>query len=616
VSTPEVAVQCVAPALHWGDIGESEHFVQFYQDEAFLLQSLSGFIGRGIRSGSAAIVIAMTPHLEELERHWQKMGVGLESARACGQYIAHGAEETLSQLLLGEWPQALRFRDVIEPIVAAAAARFPRVVAFGEMGSLLWSSGRHDAALHLEELWNDLAKRYSFTLYCAYPIRTDALVPIERLRGVCTAHSRAIPAERYAALENPEARVAEICALQHKAAMLERQTRERERLEKELQLQLEKLTDAERHRDEFLAILAHELRNPLAPIRSAAELMHLERTDHAALSTARVLIERQVQQLAHLIDDLMDVSRVTHGTIELRKAYVDLRQIVRVAIEVTRPAVAGKEHHLEVCLPQQQVPVIGDAGRLAQVVANLLNNSAKYSKPNGCIQVSVAQEGSEATIRVSDTGIGMTTEIVPRIFDMFTQGHGSASSVRDGLGVGLTLAKHLVELHGGKVEAYSEGLNKGSTFTVRLPVIEADIDALSSCMGTTREMGAPCRAGCRVLIADDNRDGATSLALLLAFEDCEVRTANDGIEALQIAEEFRPEVVLLDIGMPGLDGYETARRLRERPWARHIALYAITGWGEAKDKRRAQLAGFDRHLTKPVELETLRLLITTADRTA
>jgi signal transduction histidine kinase/ActR/RegA family two-component response regulator len=616
VSAPEVAVQCVAPTLHWGDVGESEHFVQFYQDEAFLLQSVSGFIGRGIRSGSAAIVFATTPHLDQLERHWQKMGVGLESARACGQYIAHGAEETLSQLLLGEWPQARRFRDVIEPIVAAAAARFPRMVAFGEMVSLLWDKGRHDAALHLEELWNDLAKRYSFSLYCAYPIRADAPVPIERLRGVCAAHSRAIPAERYAALENPEERLAEICALQHKAAMLERQTRERERLEQELQQQLEKHADAERLRDEFLAILAHELRNPLAPIRSAAELMHLEQTDHAALSTARVLIERQVEQLAHLIDDLMDVSRVTQGTIELRKAYVDVQQIVRAAIEVTRPAVAGKEHHLEVCLPQQQVFVNGDAGRLAQVVANLLNNSAKYAKPNGCIRVSVAREGSEATIRVSDTGIGMTTEIVPRIFDMFTQGHGSASSVRDGLGAGLTLAKHLVELHGGNVEAYSEGLNKGSTFTVRLPLVEADIDALSSCTGTTREMAAPRRVGYRVLIADDNRDGATSLALLLAFEDCEVRTAHDGIEALQIAEEFRPEVVLLDIGMPGLDGYETARRLRERPWARHIALYAVTGWGEAKDKRLAQQAGFDRHLTKPVELETLRLLITTADRTA
>jgi signal transduction histidine kinase len=605
----------VAPIPHRNDVDESEHFVQFYQDEAFLLQSVSDFVGSGIRSGAAAIVIATIPHLDELQRRWQEMGVGLDSARACGQYVANDAEETLSKLLLGEWPQARRFRDLIEPIVAEATARFPRVVAFGEMVSLLWSKGRHDAALHLEELWNDLAKRYSFTLYCAYPIRADAPAPIERLRGVCAVHSRAIPAEHYAALESPEERVAEICALQHRAAMLERQTRERERLEQALQQQVEKLADAERRRDEFLAILAHELRNPLAPISSAAELMRLEQTDHAALSTARVLIERQVGQLAHLIDDLMEVSRVAQGTIELRKAYVGLQQVERAAIEVTRPEIAGKEHHLEVCLPEQQVIVDGDAGRLAQVVANLLRNSAKYSKPNGCIRVSVAREGSEATIRVSDTGIGMTSETVPRVFDMFTQGHGSAGSVRDGLGIGLTLVKHLVELHRGNVEARSEGLNKGSTFTVRLPLIQADIDAPSSCMRTPLEMRAPRCGGCRVLIADDNRDGATSFALLLEFEDCEVRTASDGIEALQIAEEFRPEVVLLDIGMPGLDGYETARRLRERPWGRHISLYAVTGWGAAEDKRRAQEAGFDRHLTKPVELETLILLITAADRT-
>jgi CheY-like chemotaxis protein/two-component sensor histidine kinase len=337
--------------------------------------------------------------------------------------------------------------------------------------------------------------------------------------------------------------------------------------------------------------------------------MHLDQMNHAAVSTARVLIERQVEELARLIDDLMDVSRLTHGTIELRKAQVDLRQIVHAAIEVTRSCLAGREHHLEVCLPQQRVLVQGDAARLAQVVASLIRNGAKYSKKNGCIRVFVARDCDQATIRVSDTGIGMTREMLPCIFDMFTQGHGSLGSVRDGLGIGLTLVRHLVQLHGGSVQGHSEGLNKGSTFTVRLPLVEAGSDA-PSCNGPAREMEAPPSAGCRVLIADDNRDGATSLALLLGFADCEVRTANDGGEALRIAEEFRPEVVFLDIGMPGQDGYETARRLRERPWARHIGLYAISGWGEAEDKRRAQQAGFDRHFTKPVEFETLKALVT------
>jgi CheY-like chemotaxis protein/two-component sensor histidine kinase len=367
------------------------------------------------------------------------------------------------------------------------------------------------------------------------------------------------------------------------------------------------LRDAERRKEEFLATLAHELRNPLAPIRSAVQIMRMAEGDQATTSAARAIIERQLRHLVRLIDDLMDVSRITRGKLELRKEPVDLATVLQIAIEINRPLLESKQQHVTVELPSEPLLVEADTTRLAQVFANLLNNGAKYSDAWADIRIRAAPEGNHAVVCVCDQGVGIQADMLERIFDMFTQVERPQPSPHDGLGVGLTLVKRLVELHGGTVSAESGGPGTGSCFTVRLnlvPALEGDVRPAPSVSGT---QAGPPRA--RILVADDNYDAAQSLALMLGMDGHEVRTASDGLEALRVADEFRPQLVLLDIGMPKLDGYETARKLRERPWSKSTLLFALTGWGQEEDRERARQAGFDRHLVKPVDPDTLSELL-------
>ncbi len=367
------------------------------------------------------------------------------------------------------------------------------------------------------------------------------------------------------------------------------------------------LTDAERRKDEFLATLAHELRNPLAPIRSAVQIMRMAEGDEATTSAARAIIERQLKHLVRLIDDLMDVSRLTRGKLELRKERVDLATVLQIAVEINRPLLESKQQHVTLELPAEPLLVEADTTRLAQVFANLLNNGAKYSDAWADIAIQAAREANEAVVRVCDQGIGIQADMLERIFDMFTQVERPQPSPRDGLGVGLTLVKRLVELHGGTVGAHSAGPGTGSCFTVRLNLLPALDEQARPLAATGEAPQGPRRA--RILVADDNYDAAQSLALMLGMDGHEVRIASDGLEALRVAEEFRPQLVLLDIGMPKLDGYETARRLRERPWFQGTRLFALTGWGQEEDREHARLAGFDRHLVKPVDPDELSELL-------
>jgi signal transduction histidine kinase/ActR/RegA family two-component response regulator len=372
----------------------------------------------------------------------------------------------------------------------------------------------------------------------------------------------------------------------------------------------EALREADRRKDEFLATLAHELRNPLAPIRNAVEIMRLAQADPIATANARRLVERQLKHLVRLIDDLLDVSRITQGRLELRREKADVAIALRMALETSRPLIEAKSHSLHVDLPPQPLFVDIDVTRMAQVFANLLNNSAKYSAPGSAIAVRLFAAGDEAVTTFSDTGIGIPPGMLDRVFEMFARVTRAGESTPDGLGIGLTLARRLVELHGGQVTAHSEGLNRGSTFTVRLPAWQPATSATSVTAHTRAETAVAAEsARRRILIADDNRDAAMSLALLLEMEGHDVRRAHDGVEALEIAEAFRPDVVVLDIGMPRLDGYGAARELRARPWAQKVLLLALTGWGQQEDKRLAREAGFDHHLVKPVDPDALRELL-------
>ena len=363
---------------------------------------------------------------------------------------------------------------------------------------------------------------------------------------------------------------------------------------------------ADRRKDEFLAMLAHELRNPLAPIRNAAELLKLlEMTDPRGRN-ARDIIERQVRHMVHLVDDLMDVSRITLGRITLRNDEVSLRSVLTDAIETGGPTIEALRHTLHVQMPPETMTLRGDATRLSQIFQNLLNNAAKYTPPGGHIYVHAERRGGEVRVGVRDTGIGIPAESHERIFELFTRLHTEEFTNSRGLGIGLALAKQLVELHGGRMEVVSEGAGKGSEFSVFLPLEQRPqgYAAAPADDGVTKIVEER-----KVLVVDDNQDAAESLTLLLQSMGCVANTALSGREALTLAPRFKPDVVLLDIGMPDLNGYEVARQLREIPELRQVMLVALTGWGQPEDKRRAAEAGFDQHLTKPVDPAVLSMLI-------
>jgi signal transduction histidine kinase/ActR/RegA family two-component response regulator len=366
---------------------------------------------------------------------------------------------------------------------------------------------------------------------------------------------------------------------------------------------IHQLRDIDKRKDEFLATLAHELRNPLAPIHNALEILRLRGDGGPAVEQVRSMMERQLHQMVRLIDDLLDVSRITRGKLELRKERVNLAAVIESAVDTARPLIDASGHELVLTLPQQPVYLDADPMRLAQVFANLLNNAAKYMERGGQIWLSASHDDGGVVVRVRDTGIGIAPEMLPFVFDMFTQLDSSLEKSQGGLGIGLTLVKRLLEMHGGSVEVLSDGVNAGSEFVVRMPVA---LQVVSTPLPAERSAGS---IACRILVADDNRDSAESMGEMLRLLGNEVRTVSDGMQAVEEAAIFRPDVVLLDIGMPRLNGYDTARIIREKRWGKHMRLIALTGWGQEEDKRKAIEAGFDRHFTKPVKLDDLERLV-------
>ncbi len=374
----------------------------------------------------------------------------------------------------------------------------------------------------------------------------------------------------------------------------------------ELKQLQEALRQADRRKDEFLAMLAHELRNPLAPILNALHIMRLGRSNPNAVDESRTIIERQVRHMARLIDDLLDLSRITRGRIQLRLQPVELAQVIQSAVESSRPAIDAAGHQLAVELPREPVVFEADPTRLAQVLLNLLNNAAKYTEPGGRIWVSARRDGEDLTIAVRDTGVGIPREMLPNIFEMFAQADCSLERAQGGLGIGLSLVRGLVRLHGGTVTARSEGPGRGSEFTVRLPLRRVAPGPAAPLEAPPPRPRPPSR---RVLVIEDNVDGARSLEKLLKMLGHEVAVAHDGYAGLEHARAFRPDIVILDIGLPGMNGYEVARNLRRLPGLRDVLLVAMTGWGKDEDRRKSMEAGFNAHLVKPVELNDLEALL-------
>jgi PAS domain S-box-containing protein len=373
----------------------------------------------------------------------------------------------------------------------------------------------------------------------------------------------------------------------------------------------EALKDADRRKDEFLATLAHELRNPLAPLLNSLNILQMTRGDGPSAERVHEMMERQLNHMVRLVDDLMEVSRISRGKIELRTEPVELAAVIRSAVETSRPLIESARHQLAIALPPEPLTLEADPVRLAQVFANLLNNAAKYTEEGGQIWLAarVAGDGrgspAEVVVTVRDTGVGIAAEMLPRVFEMFTQVDRSLGRAQGGLGIGLALVRSLVQLHGGSVEVKSDGPARGSEFTVRLPLLSRPRSP-SSGRGVRPPAALPSQ---RILVVDDNRDAADTLGMLLKFLGADVRAVNDGPAALDALRAFRPAVVLMDLGMPGMDGYEVARQVRREAEFRDVTLIALTGWGQEEDRRRTLEAGFDHHLVKPVDLDALRGLL-------
>ena len=367
----------------------------------------------------------------------------------------------------------------------------------------------------------------------------------------------------------------------------------------------DELAQANRNKDEFLATLAHELRNPLSPIRNAVHYLGMAGIEHADVKPISDLIARQVDVMVRLIDDLLDIARISRNKLDIRRERISLASVLLSAIETSRPLIEQSGHELTVSLPPETLKLDADPVRLAQVFLNLLNNAAKYTDRGGQISLTAQQEEGEAVVTIRDNGIGIPGDMLEHVFDMFAQVDRSLERSEGGLGIGLTLVRRLIAMHGGTIAVHSGGLGEGSEFVVRLPCVESPEDS-SPAAASIRPAGLTAR---RILVVDDNRDSAHMLAMLLRLKGNTLRTAHDGLEALDTAETFLPDLVLLDIGLPELNGYEVARRIRQRPWGKDMILVAVTGWGQEEDKRRSREAGFNFHVVKPLDIAGLEKLL-------
>ncbi|HYU82292.1 MAG TPA: ATP-binding protein [Candidatus Polarisedimenticolia bacterium] len=581
------------------------HLVQYYEKEGFLFDRVTDFMSDGLRGNDAAILIATRAHRDGVESRLRRKGVDLNELKSGGRYHPLDAQQTLSLFMVDGTPDPQRFVSTIGPVIQTARGGDRRVLAFGEMVALLWAEGNRDAAVRLEELWNDLAQHETFALLCAYPIShfNDAGYA-KQFADINAAHTWITPAESYSIVDGDE-RNRVISALQQKAAALEAESKQRAVLESALRSKIDELAEIDRRKDEFLAMLGHELRNPLAPVTTALQIMRIHENEPSRVARSREIVERQIEHMSRLIDDLLDVSRITRGKIELREQPLLLSSVIERAIESARPLIDERGHRVVLDLPTEPVTFLADPARLAQVFANLLNNAAKYTDVGGRIWLRARVEGDQIVVGVKDDGPGLTKELRKHAFDLFMQGPQTRARARGGLGIGLTLVRRLVELHGGTVEALSEGPGKGTEFVVRLPVrlpVVADgaqPTAAIAALGPRR----------RILVVDDNVDAAEALGELLRDYGHEVVTAHDGAQALDSARLHRPEIILLDISMPEMDGYEVAKRIRGELSLGDALLIALTGYGEDRHRRLAREAGFDQHVTKPVDALKLEELL-------
>jgi signal transduction histidine kinase/CheY-like chemotaxis protein len=635
----DIAAHEFAARADWSLTGERDHFVQFYEAESFLLESLGGFIGEGLEVGDSCVVVSARERREGLEERLRANGIDVDAAKSCGRYVALDAEETLAAFTVEGSLDAARFTEVIGSVLARAAAAGKRVRAYGDMVAALCAQGRHADAVLLEGMWNELGTSHAFSLFCAYPMTNfEGESFATSLGGVCAEHSCVIPAESYTALDTADKRLRAVIRLQQKANSLEAEIAERKRVEESLRalkdeletqvvergrlLERERLARAEaesacRLKDEFLATVSHELRTPLNAIMGWSHMLRAGGLDEANAARAIETIARNAQAQAQLIEDILDVSRVITGKLHLDIAPVDVASVINTAIDSVQLAADAKGVRLKVVLDRSARLVAGDAARLRQVIWNLVSNAIKFTPASGRVTVRLERAGADARLTVSDTGCGISAEFLPFIFDRFRQADGTSTRRHGGLGLGLAIVRHLVELHGGTVAAASDGEGLGATFSVTLPLALSEERA--SRRRRQRATGAdadstarvkkslPSLEGVRVLVVDDDRDTLQMLNLMLAGRGAEVCAASSVAEALEAFEQFEPDVVVSDLAMPDEDGYSLISKLRALDAGRGVQTpaVALTAYVRVEDRARSLSAGYNMFVAKPVELSEL-----------
>jgi signal transduction histidine kinase/ActR/RegA family two-component response regulator len=627
--SPENLATLLAPPTDWNEKHQRAHCAQFYDTDSFLLNSLRGFVGTGLSAGDAVLIVATKAHREELDNQLTIAGFDIFEAIAAGSYLSLDAADTLAKFMVGDMPDPSRFTKTVGGIIRKAAQGGRKVRIFGEMVSLLWAEEKSDAAIRLEELWNDLGKTDPFLLFCAYPMHVfgrDALAaPLMR---ICAEHSEVIPAESYTALETQDQRLRAVLQLQQKARSLEAEIAERKKAEEGLRASLVReqmaRTEAEtanRMKDEFLATVSHELRTPLNAIMGWSHMLRSGRLDPKVVQRALETIHRNAKAQAQLVEDILDVSRMITGKLRLDMEPVDVASVINAAIDAVQLAAESKGINLKVTLDPSARHTFGDASRLQQVVWNLLSNAIKFTPAGGSVELRLRRLDANIELLVTDTGQGINTEFLPFVFDRFRQADATSTRQIGGLGLGLAIVRHLVELHGGTVAALSDGEDCGATFVITLPLAgERDrAKYRRSVTGTLRPIDemqaamapAPLLDNIQVLLVDDDEDTLQLLTVSLNESHATVQTASSVAEALELLEWFQPDVLVSDLAMPGEDGYSLISKLRafEAEKGRHTPAVALTSYVRIEDRTRALSAGFNMFVPKPIQSNELIVAI-------
>jgi signal transduction histidine kinase len=596
----------LTPQFDWTEIGRSEHFVQFYESDDYLVEAVGGFLAAGVTRGDAGLIVVTPEHREKIFKNLSKRGIDVEAMQASGLLLVLDAAQTLEKISINGTPDSRQFIDVVGGVIGRFVQGGRRLRAFGEMVALLWADGHRSEAIALEDLWNALARSYSFALLCGYPMNSFAgdshSAPFAE---VCKCHSRVLPAESYASLSTPAEQLREISVLQQKAQALQAEIAHRQEVEIQLRKANTALELASKAKDQLLAVLSHELRTPLTPALIAAAALESEGGLTSKMRADLAMIRRNISLETKLIDDLLDLSRVVNGSLTLQKQDVTLHSLIAEVIAMVAQEAEAKSIKLVSKLNASNDRLYADSARVHQVIWNLLNNAIKFTPHGGNIEICTSNPADGMiAVKVRDSGVGIESKALKSIFNAFDQGEHAGCPMFGGLGLGLAISKAVIEIHDGRIRAESDGPGTGATFSITLPTAAAP--AATEKSGSTPPPSSQARQH-RILLVEDHADTLKVMRRLLETSGYFVVPAGTVADAVQAAKAQTFDLLISDIGLPDGSGLDLVRQIRQHQT--NLQAVALTGFGMERDIQGSQRAGFVAHLTKPVDLAQLKSVI-------